>query len=196
MNKFYITAETAGGRKYLQGPRPPKLVKKLGYRFTFERSEAWPFDTEKAAANKARIVNAHMGWGDRCKAEPVEPTGFVWAWLSSTLEILIPKQRGKGWLQVPAGHHISNRIRAIEEAAQCDICGIDGTLSIECGSKVAVYPERRQELIDRLFPVVSREYRTQPDREVGYHFIEREINGRGNPTPSATASPEEPLSAP
>lgn len=69
MNKFLITAETAGGRQYLQGPRPPKLVQKSGYGFTLEQSKAWPFDTEKAAANKARIVNAHMGWGNRCKVE-------------------------------------------------------------------------------------------------------------------------------
>lgn len=109
-------------------------------------------------------------------------SGFVWAWLNTTLEILIPKQRGQGWLRCPAGHHITARIRAIEEASDCDICGLDGTLTIECGGKIAVYPEKRQQLIDRLFPVVSREYKTQPLREVSYSFIERELKGQNVPS--------------
>lgn len=50
--------------QYLQGPRDPKQVKRDGYGFTTERSKAWPFETEKAAAAKALIVDRHMGWGE------------------------------------------------------------------------------------------------------------------------------------
>ena len=103
-------------------------------------------------------------------------SGFVWAWLHASLEILIPKQRGNGWLKVPAGHHAEARLRDIEDAAQCDVFGLDGTLSVECGGRVTCYPDRRQELIDRLFPVVSRAYKTRPNMEVEFSVIEREVN--------------------
>lgn len=108
---------------------------------------------------------------------PSNCSGFVWAWLHTTLEILIPKQRGKGWLKVPAGHHAEARLREIEDAAECDVFGLDGTLTIECGGKVTCYPDCRQRLTARLFPVISREYKTRPDREVSFAFIERELNG-------------------
>jgi hypothetical protein len=69
VSKFRIAAEINGQTQYLHGPRTPRCVQRMGYGFTFEQPHSWPFDTEKAAANKARIVNAHMGWGDRCKVE-------------------------------------------------------------------------------------------------------------------------------
>jgi hypothetical protein len=57
----YPRNEMAG--KYLQGPRTPKEVKSRGYGFTDDVDKAWPFSSERAAANKARIVDLHMGWG-------------------------------------------------------------------------------------------------------------------------------------
>jgi hypothetical protein len=51
---------TASGQ-YLQGPRTPAEVRKLGYGFTSDRSAAWPFATEKQAAAKLRVVDRHMG---------------------------------------------------------------------------------------------------------------------------------------
>ena len=50
--------------KYLEGPRDPKTVKKLGYRFTPDREKAWPFPNERQAKAKALIVDRHMGWGE------------------------------------------------------------------------------------------------------------------------------------
>ena len=47
---------------YLEGPLDPWYVKRYGYKFTAERWKAWPFPSEKSAANKARIVNKHIGW--------------------------------------------------------------------------------------------------------------------------------------
>lgn len=66
------------GGKYLQGPRTPEKVKRHGYGFTADPSEAWPFSTEAAAKAKARIVDRHMGWGDGVLAaqpliDPSEP---------------------------------------------------------------------------------------------------------------------------
>lgn len=57
--------ETLSGR-YIHGPSTPAEVKQRGYHFGAEREKAWPFPTEKQAANKARIVERHMsmpaGW--------------------------------------------------------------------------------------------------------------------------------------
>jgi hypothetical protein len=47
---------------YLEGPCDPWYVRNYGYKFTADKSKAWPFPSEKAAVNKARIVNAHIGW--------------------------------------------------------------------------------------------------------------------------------------
>lgn len=47
--------------KYLQGPRTAKLVARLGYGFTDDSAEAWPFPSEARAAEKLRIVDRHMG---------------------------------------------------------------------------------------------------------------------------------------
>jgi hypothetical protein len=49
--------------KYLEGPRDPKTVKRLGYGFTLDIAMAWPFPTERQAKAKALIVDRHMGWG-------------------------------------------------------------------------------------------------------------------------------------
>ncbi len=46
----------------LKGPFPPNYVRRHGYGFTANPAEAWPFPNEAQAKNKARIVNAHMGW--------------------------------------------------------------------------------------------------------------------------------------
>lgn len=64
---------------FLKGPRSAADVAKLGYAFTWDRDQAWPFPSQKAAAAKARIVNLHMGWGDVCIVQNVggEPHGCL-----------------------------------------------------------------------------------------------------------------------
>lgn len=52
------------GGKFLQGPRTPERVKRDGYGFTLDAAAAWRFASRAKAAAKARIVNAHMGWGE------------------------------------------------------------------------------------------------------------------------------------
>lgn len=46
----------------LKGPRTAQEVKKTGYGFTVNPADYWRFPTEQQAANKARIVNKHIGW--------------------------------------------------------------------------------------------------------------------------------------
>jgi len=50
------------GRGILAGGRSAKDVKRFGYAFTHCADLYWKFPTEKQAANKARIVNKHIGW--------------------------------------------------------------------------------------------------------------------------------------
>lgn len=50
--------------QYLEGPRDPEKVKRLGYGFTPDLAKAWPFLTERQAMAKALIVDRHMGWGE------------------------------------------------------------------------------------------------------------------------------------
>lgn len=109
------------------------------------------------------------------KGAPHKKCGFIWAWQLTTLEILIPKQRGAGWLKCPAGHHASKRINAIEDAAGCDVCGIDGTLTVECGIRVAGDDELRRALEARLFPVISHEYKTYAEKETSMADICKEL---------------------
>jgi hypothetical protein len=60
--------------QYLEGPRDPKTVKKLGYGFTPDIAKAWPFPNERQAKAKALIVDRHMGWGEGVLiAEPNAP---------------------------------------------------------------------------------------------------------------------------
>ena len=47
---------------YLEGPSTPADVLKHGYRFTADKSLAWPFPSLAQAEHKARVVNKHIGW--------------------------------------------------------------------------------------------------------------------------------------
>lgn len=48
---------------FLKGPRNPQDVRKHGYAFTQDESEAWPFPSIKQAKHKERILYIHMGHG-------------------------------------------------------------------------------------------------------------------------------------
>lgn len=48
---------------FLKGPRSPKEVKRLGYGFTNDEAQAWPFPSHKQAENKGRVLYIHMGHG-------------------------------------------------------------------------------------------------------------------------------------
>lgn len=96
---------------------------------------------------------------------------FYWAWLLKTLEVAIPKKRGKGYLKVPASHHRSERIHRIESVAKCDITGLDGTLSFYCGSEIANNRKLQSEFIERVFPVISDQFDCEPGEELSFQEI-------------------------
>lgn len=94
--------------------------------------------------------------------------GKAWyAWSFGSMSVLIPKQRGSGWMKVPAGHDWSERITAVQAAGKCDVCGLDGTLDFDCGPHISTYPEKRAEFEARVLPVVAKWYRCKIGGEVG-----------------------------
>lgn len=49
--------------RWLRGPRSPSDVRKLGYSFTDQPEEAWPFATAGEATRKAGVIARHMSSG-------------------------------------------------------------------------------------------------------------------------------------
>jgi hypothetical protein len=97
---------------------------------------------------------------------------FLWAWLHRSLEVLVPRQRGKGWLKVPAGHHAEKRVRELEIVSGVDVYGLDGTLSFQC----EIYSnesDERKAFEALVFPVIETHYKCSPGHEVSYGEIER-----------------------
>lgn len=107
---------------------------------------------------------------------------FLWCWNLSGLDILVPKQNGTGWLKVPAGHHRSERTRALEDAGNCDVFGLDGTLTFNCGSDIAVYRDKHAAYEAKVFPVVERLFKCVRGAEVSYDRIDQELKKQNGGT--------------
>lgn len=54
-----IKAEFLDG-KFLAGPDEPKDIRRDGYRFTEDPSEAWAFASEKQALAKRKVIARHF----------------------------------------------------------------------------------------------------------------------------------------
>jgi hypothetical protein len=89
---------------------------------------------------------------------------LLYLWTSCTLEVLVPKLRGEGFVKVPYGHHADKAMAKIERIAGCDIFGLDGALSFQTGSRTATYPESRDAFTDMLLPALVQHY-GEPARE-------------------------------
>lgn len=66
---------------------------------------------------------------------------LIYSWAYSTLDVLVPKKRGTGFLRVPLGHHRVEFYAHMEYDLRCNICGLDGYLSFECGYLTALERE-------------------------------------------------------
>ena len=94
-----------------------------------------------------------------------EQKELLYFWMSTTLEVLVPKKVGSGFLKVPYGHHRNAAFSQIERAADCDIFGLDGSLSFQCGIAVACHEEGRRNFEAKVMPELERHY-GWPAREV------------------------------
>lgn len=83
---------------------------------------------------------------------------LLYYWLAMSVEVRVPKRRGKGFLKVPYGHHVNDKLNRIADEVGCDVSGLDGTLSFEVGMKVVCCPERREKLISKLMPMLADHY--------------------------------------
>jgi hypothetical protein len=83
---------------------------------------------------------------------------LLFHWSAATLEVLVPKRRGEGYLKVPFGHHEDAGLARIERVAGCDIWGLDGSLSFQCGTGVATYETARAEFTTRVMPALAAHY--------------------------------------
>lgn len=94
-----------------------------------------------------------------------EPKELLYFWMSSSLEVLVPKKVGSGFLKVPYGHHANAGLAALDRAAGCDIFGLDGALSFQCGTRVAIDEAGRRAFESKVLPALERHY-GWPTREV------------------------------
>lgn len=62
---------------YLQGPRTPAQVRKLGYGFTTDTQEAWTFPTAVKASAKLHAVALHMEAGHPRGSYPLRNLSVV-----------------------------------------------------------------------------------------------------------------------
>ncbi len=60
---------------------------------------------------------------------------LLWMFHETDIVILVPKQRGAGYLKTPMGHHLDSALQdaiwSIPTLDQCDIFGLDGYLEIK-----------------------------------------------------------------
>lgn len=74
----YFLRSTDDGR-YLQGPRTPAQVRKLGYGFTADVLHAWTFATRGDATRKLHAVARHMEAGQPRGSYPLSKLEVVTA---------------------------------------------------------------------------------------------------------------------
>lgn len=91
---------------------------------------------------------------------PAKERKFYWSWLWGSLFILIPKQRGDGWLKCPLGHHWDADIAEMSEVIGSDCeAGMDGYLEFYLSTKITTYPDKQKIVEDKLFPLISKKYK-------------------------------------
>lgn len=84
---------------------------------------------------------------------------MIYLWLSGSLFILIPKKRGTGFLKQPMYHNYTPEYELISDSAKCDVFGLDGHLTFECGTGITTYPENREKFLSSIQPILERIYK-------------------------------------
>lgn len=84
---------------------------------------------------------------------------LLYCWMWARMEVLVPKKRGSGYLKVPFGHHADDELGHLETVAECDIFGLDGALSFECGAQISSCPDKRTKFEARILPGLQKHYK-------------------------------------
>lgn len=95
---------------------------------------------------------AMVGTSYKRKSRAVAMVGkeLLGCWVTEAFCVLVPRERGTGFLKVPYGHHHDPRFREVDLAVGCDIFGLDGALEFQCGPRVYNSTSERQAFLDRL----------------------------------------------
>ncbi len=96
----------------------------------------------------------------------------LYYWNNAGLSILIPKQRGLGFLKCPFGHHNITALADIECEERIDMCGLDGYLFFPYGYKA--FGERAS-IQERVLPKLSKHFKFKAWTEVGSDYFYKHL---------------------
>lgn len=88
---------------------------------------------------------------------------LLYCFVGPSLQILVPKRRGIGYLKQPIGHH-PNALSRLETEAGYDLFGLDGAIEVHCGFLGS--QERMDKVAKQVLEPISR-LLGFPYREVG-----------------------------
>ena len=91
---------------------------------------------------------------------------LLYSWSAAMFRVLVPKQRGEGFLRVPYGHHPKPELDRIAAVARCDVFGLDGALDFEVPG--AIYhggKTERDAFVAKIVPLLEAHYGV-PAREI------------------------------
>jgi hypothetical protein len=63
----------------------------------------------------------------------IDGVKLIYCFGGRSLDVLIPKKRGTGYLRQPVGHHTNELSKFVSNELHCDCVGLDGYLSLEVG---------------------------------------------------------------
>ena len=69
--------------------------------------------------------------GARAAAPPRPRKVLLYCWVSRGFSVLVPKQRGTGYLKIPYWHNNNTALNKIADSVRCDVSGLDGALDFE-----------------------------------------------------------------
>lgn len=92
-------------------------------------------------------------------AKAGESPKLLYCWVFECFAVLVPKQRGYGYLRIPYGHHNNKSLNAIGDLVACDIFGLDGHLEFQCSGAIFHGPAKgRADFADRVVAALEKYY--------------------------------------
>lgn len=89
----------------------------------------------------------------------------LYLWNHGGLNVLVPKQRGIGFLRCPLGHHSIPELTDIAHSEGIDIWGLDGVLELDYRYKGL----KEQKIItQRVMPKLATYFKFSSWREAGF----------------------------
>lgn len=106
-------------------------------------------------------VGSGKAGGSRTKQSGGSPAARAlrYCWVANGLNVLVPKQRGEGYLKVPYGHHFDAGLDRIATQARCELTGLDGALSFAVPGSLYHGPVAgREAFVAAIVPMLCAHY--------------------------------------